>query len=69
MYRFVPGIRTHELWAAEVEHVNLTITPLGHAPENFIYDKGIIMLPGKKVDFSVILYAQEFATKLNFSYM
>lgn len=36
---------------------------------NFIYDKGIIMLLGWKVDASAILYAQEFAAELNFSFM
>lgn len=36
---------------------------------NFIYDKGIIMLSGRKVDFSVILYAREFPTELNVSFM
>ena len=35
---------------------------------NFIYGKGIIMLSGWKVDASAILYAQEFAAELNFSF-
>ena len=34
--------------------------------ESFIYDKGI-MFSGMEVNFSAILYAQEFADELNLS--
>ena len=33
----VPRSQTHKPWAAEVEYMNLTTTPLGWSPQNYIF--------------------------------
>ena len=37
MCRSVPRLQTHEPWAAEAEHVNLTTMSLGQPPELNMY--------------------------------